>query len=181
MKKLLSPLMVLLTAFCITVSVNAQAPGSQDTGDRDRNRPMMGNPEQMRQMMAERLKGLLEFNDDEWSVIGPKVTKVLDLSMESRGNPGMMLMGRPGTPPGGNTGRRGRVAMPDSPVAKAMEELQTLLAKKDVSSEDIKAQIVKLRKAKDKAKQEMSSAQKELRELLSVKQEATLIAMGVLE
>ena len=195
MKKLFYSLMVLCMALGFTISVKAQAPGNQDANSRGRqggsqNHPMMMNPDQMQQMMAQRLKEMLELNDEEWSVIGPKVMKVFELSMQNRGNPGMMFMGRRGMQPGGGPGmtqgdssrRRGRFGgMSESPVETAMNELQTLLQKKDASVDDIKAQVIKIRRAKDKVQQEKASAQKELRELLTVKQEATLIAMGVLD
>ncbi len=187
MKILIKFAVILFSVFCLAFPATAQTPPGQGPGNaigqgNAPGRGMMGDPAQMQKMMEQRLKETLELNDEEWSVIGPKVMKVFELSMSSRGNPGRMMMGRPGMqPPNSNRRRGGMPGMQESPVDTAMQELQTLLEKKDASVDDIKAKVIKIRKAKEKVQQENTSAQKELRELLTVKQEATLIAMGMLD
>jgi hypothetical protein len=139
-------------------------------------------PEQMQKMISDRLKQLLGSTDEEWAVIGPKVLKAYTLtSSQSRGFQMRSLMGRPGNQ-GTNTNasvanNRASAATGD----KALEELQTLLQNKDATSAQIKIKLNEVRKAKEKTSEELAKAQKELRELLTLKQEATLVSVGLLE
>lgn len=145
---------------------------SQRQGRRDRN------PDQFRQMFADRIKEMLSVNDEEWKAMQPKLEKVLQLSMQSRGG-GMMMMGRRGGNRGDQPGANN--PMMDNPVAKASQELRTTLDNKDSKPEEIAAKLTALREAKEKAKTELVTAQKELRELLTQRQEATLVMWGLLD
>jgi len=64
---------------------------------------------------------------------------------------------------------------------KALEELQTLVANKDATTSQIKEKMSEVRKEKEDSKQKLAKAQKELRELLSLKQEAVLVSVGLLD
>ena len=156
------------------------------------------DPSQMQKMIEDRLKEQLDISDEEWTVIGPKVIKVVTLSFQSRGNPiGAMRMilpfgNRPGRPGDQGTSDRQnrsqrRNMMPDflgageSEVDTAMEELQTILENKNADPKLIKQAVTKVRRAKEKGQREAATAKKELRELLSVRQEAFLISMGLLD
>ena len=136
------------------------------------------DPSQFAQRMVERMKDVLEINDEEWKVVEPKLTKVATLTFESRiGGIGAMF---------GNRGGRGGDAAtsrpaPTSEVGKAGAELGKVLADKEAKSEQIRAALQALRDARAKAKAELDGAQKELREVLSVRQEAILVTMGLLE
>ncbi|UCD50683.1 MAG: hypothetical protein JSW27_24570 [Phycisphaerales bacterium] len=152
-------------------------------------------PERMRQMMEERLKEQLGTTDAEWQVIGPRLTKVMNLSRETQMGGGMARMfmrgrrgqgGPMGGPPQGaaqegeRRGRRGPFGMEETAVSKASDALQTTLENASASPEEIKAKLTALRTAKEKARQELATAQKELREVLSLRQEAQLVLMGML-
>lgn len=175
---------ILFIAFAVPVAAQTPATGNNDSerdqGFRGRRGMMDINPEQMQKMMSERLQKTLNISDEEWTVIGPKVMKVVTLSFQSRGNPMRMMMGRSDVP-----GRPPRDRMPgnlQSGVAdKSMQELQKLLEDKNTAPEKIKQQITKIRKEKDKSQKELAEAKKDLRELLTVRQEATLISMGLLD
>jgi hypothetical protein len=81
----------------------------------------------------------------------------------------------------GGPGGRGPGGTPDdSPVAVKTRELQQAV-QANASPDEIKAKIAALRDAKAKAREQVTQAQAELREVLTAKQEATLIGMGVLE
>jgi predicted S18 family serine protease len=66
-------------------------------------------------------------------------------------------------------------------VEKKAQELSTLLQNKDAKPEDIKAALAAYRDARTKAKAELEKAQKDLRDLLTVRQEAVLVSMGTLD
>jgi peptidoglycan hydrolase CwlO-like protein len=141
------------------------------------------NREEMQRMMAERLKETLEVSDEEWTVFEPRITKVLTLSQQSGGfgGMGMMMRGRrggfgPGAPGGDAQAQQQEL----TPVEKSTQELQTLLDNKDAKPEEIKAKLTTYRDAREKARQELVKAQKELREIVSVRQEAQLVLMGLL-
>lgn len=103
----------------------------------------------------------------------------------------MMLMGRPGAQGFGSQGsaKQGRpnmrIRMPanfrQNEADESIQELQKLLEDDNADPNRIKQQVTKVRKAKEKSQQELATAQKELRELLTVRQEAMLIAMGLLD
>lgn len=148
-----------------------------DRGNRDPEQ-MRQRMEQFRQQAAERLKTALGVTDDEWKVLQPKIEKVTQLSMQVRVGGMMGMMGRRGN----------RIPRPDSnssatsnEVQQKLQALQTLLENKDASPNEIKAAVTSYRDARTKAKDELQKAQKELQELLTVRQEAQLVAYGLLE
>ncbi len=164
------------------------APQAEDTNaQRGPRRGQRFDREQMQRMMAERLKETLEISDEEWKVFEPRITKVLTLSRQGGGfgGMGMMMRGRRGGfGPGGQPGARGGDTQGPqqelTPVEKSTQELQTVLDNKDAKPEEVKVKLTALRNAREKARQELVKAQKELREIVSVRQEAQLVLMGLL-
>ena len=66
-------------------------------------------------------------------------------------------------------------------MQKASADLQSTLEKDAPSAAEIKAKLTALRGAREKAKQNLIKAQQELREVLTLKQEAQLVMMGMLD
>ena len=132
---------------------------------------------QMQNMIIQRLKQLMGATDEEWTVLGPKVLTVYTLvSSQTRGMQMRSLMGD------FNQGRGGMSNQTASDTSdKTIEELQTLLASENTTTTQLRNKISEVRKAKEESIQKLAKAQKELRELLSLKQEATLISVGLLE
>lgn len=150
-------------------------------GGGERQRPDM---QQIRKAMSDRLKESLGSSDEEWRVLEPQIEKVVTLQRQS--SPMMAMWGRGGGRAGGPqagapgpSGPRGDGAQ--SELSKASQELSTLVADQSASNDAINAKIKAFRAAREKARAELSSAQKELRELLSLRQEATLVSMGLLD
>jgi hypothetical protein len=164
---------------------------------------MQMDAEQMQQVMAERYKELLGMGDEEWAVIGPYVLKVSELSQSSsQSNSGGMRMMMRGNMTGGpqgqgqnqqqsdqsedqsanqnQRGNRGNM-MGQQSGDENLEALQTLLEDENATSDEIKSKLATLRKTRETAKRELAAAQKELRELLTLRQEAMLVVMGLLE
>jgi hypothetical protein len=174
-------------------------PGGGDRGNFD--------PAQMRQRMMEQWKQQLGADDEAWKVIEPRLTKVMELNRDTMsmgrgmfGGPGGMrggMMGGPGGPGGpegdqqrGQRGQRGqqgdRPRFPGmenrepSAVEKATETLSTTLEDQSASPETIKSQLNALRQARETAKQNLAAAQQDLRQILTLRQEALLVVRGML-
>jgi hypothetical protein len=196
-------LTVLVMSGVLSVNALAQAPGGggappaggngQDNGGGRGNR----GPRDMtsfRQAMTERLKTELGATDDEFKVLQPKIEKIqqLERDMQTSRYSGMRR-GRGGNRGGANGNQANQPGQPAQPgqaggtqpqqsdVAAKTAELQKLLEDKDAKPDEIKAKLQALRDAKTKAKEELTKAQAELKELLSARQEAVLVSSGVLE
>jgi hypothetical protein len=186
--------LVMLAVASVSVG-QPQGRGAQRGGQRGG----MFDPARMREMMEQRMREQLGATDEEWKVLGPRLTKVMNLSRQTSGGMGRMMMGRrgrqggqqggPGGPgePGGaggaQGGRRGGRGMPGgepTAVDTAAEALQTTLGNTEATPEDIKAKLTALRSAKEKAMQELAKAQQDLRQVLTLRQEAQLVLMGML-
>jgi hypothetical protein len=159
---------------------------------------MQRDPAQMQRMMTERMKEPLGASDEEWKIIQPRLQKVMNLSRQVSGRGrGMMMYGGPGgfggrgqtMGPGGRGqtgGQRtrpgtGRMQREPSAVEKATQDLQEVLRGKTAKPEQIKAKLAALRTTKEKAKKDLVIAQKELKQKLTVKQEAILVLSGYLD
>jgi hypothetical protein len=135
----------------------------------------------MKKMMAEfrkqaetRMKEAMGATDEEWTVLQPKIEKVAIALAQSAGG----VMGR--------MGAMFSVGGADDPnkvpdVTAKSQALQKILQNKEAKTEDILAALKEYRDARDKAKEELVKAQKELKEVLTARQEAQLVAMGLLE
>ncbi len=132
-----------------------------------------GSPEEQAKIMAERraqdrartvegYKGQLGVSDGEWAVIKPRLEAVYDL-----------------VHPAAQFGRADSRTM--TPVDQKKSELRELLGNKDAAPEQIKAGLTALRLANEKARQELAKARQDLRQLMTVRQEATLVLSGLLD
>ena len=166
----------------------AQPPARGDRGGQ--RGPGRFDPERMRQMMAERMKEQLGADDEAWKVIQPRLMKVMELNRQASGGPGRggMFFGgfrrpRGGADAQGPGGRREPQGQPErelTPVEKAGDQLRTTLENQSASPEQIKNELTALRGAREKAKQQLGAAQQELRQILTLRQEAQLVLVGVL-
>jgi len=148
------------------------------------------DPARMREMMEQRMREQLGATEQEWKVLGPRVMKVSELNRQvsgfGRGFGGPGFGGRRGGPMGGPQGgpqgdRPGAQQRELTEVEKASEQLQTTLEDTAATPDKIKAQLTALRAAKEKTKQELAVAQQELRKVVTVRQEAQLVLMGMLD
>ena len=132
--------------------------------------------ERFEQMMKERLGT----TDEEWKVLQPKIEKVQTAQRSSRGGFGG-FGGRGGGGGGGGNRDRGGDSENASPVQKAQRELSTALENKDTPAEEISKKLTALREAREKGRAELAAAQKELKEVLTARQEAVLVTFGMLD
>lgn len=159
--------LAIAAALFIPSLARAQQPNQPNQGGR-------GNfdPAQMRERFMNSIKEQMGANEEEWKVISPKLTKVMDASRDARS--GGFGFGRTRGGGGGDN-------QPTTPVRQASEDLRKALENKDTPAEDLAKKLATLREAREKARAELQGAQKELKELLTQRQEAVLVSMGMLE
>ncbi|HOJ59409.1 MAG TPA: hypothetical protein PK878_03915 [bacterium] len=154
------------------------------------------DPAQMQAMMMERIQEQLGATDEEWKVIQPLVANVMEKQRNAMqgGFRGVGMRFGPGGPgaPGGpapqaadrpqregqDRGQRGGFRGVEDPDVTA---LQTVLENKDASPEEIKAKLNALRTTRAKREAELKTAREELRKVLTLRQEAQLVLMGMLD
>lgn len=181
----------LLSLLLATVVSSALVLNAQDRGARF-------DPEQMRQMIMNRMKERLGASDEEWNIIAPRLEKVWELQRESRmigfgggffggpmGGPGGLgaprgEQDRSGQPRDDRGPRRGMAGFgqPESPEAAA---LQQVLDADTPSPAEIKEKLAAFRDARKKKEEELKKSQEELKQVLTIRQEALLVLMGTLD
>jgi len=184
---------IVLTAL-LAAPVLAQEQGGGNRSDRqnrgggDNNNNNGGNnrgnfdPAQFRQRFEDNVKEQLGASDDEWKVIQPKLTKVFDARRNSMGSMRSMFGGFRNRDRGGDNNNNNSADNANrSPVELAQRELSQVLENKDASPDQIAAKLKTLREARDKAKAELTTAQKDLKEILTPRQEAVLVNMSMLD
>lgn len=134
------------------------------------------DPAAMQTRMLEMMKDRIGATDEEWTVISPRLSEVMTLSQSARGGQMRGMMGGRGR----DRGQQPETVSTD-PVEKASQELQQTLDKEAPSNTEIQNKLLALRGAREQAKQKLAAAQQKLREVLSVKQEAQLVLMGMLD
>lgn len=144
------------------------------------------DPAQFRQMMNDRMKELMGANDEEWKALQPRIEKVQQLSRDASNFGGMGLLmdfGQGGGGRGRGFGGQGGPGGDRQPSAAQQKntELVEVVKNKTSSPEQLKEKLAAARAARAQAKAELAKAQEELRELLTVRQEAVLTAIGTLD
>lgn len=142
---------------------------AQDGGGRGRGNFDMTA---IQQMAMGWIKEQLAAPDDEWAVLQPKLQKVMEAAIESRLN---------GTQLGMLLSRNAPGDRPQSPVAKAQADLKSALDDTSIGADEIASRLKVLREARQRAKEEYEAAQKELKDVLTQRQEAMLVMYGLLD
>lgn len=165
---------ILASAFLVAAGLFANA--------QDNNAPGGGrgnfNPEEFRARMAERLKTSLKVTNDEWTVLQPLIEKVTTKQRESMAGRFGGFGGRGGDR-GGNGG--GGAGGGDRGGSAESQALRDALEKDGTTPEEITAKLNAVRESRKKATTELAAAREELKKVVSVRQEAVLFSMGILE
>ena len=175
-----------------SLSVSAQDAGGENGGGRRRNReggpggpggPGGGgnwDPAQMRQRMMERMREQFDVKDDtEWKLISERIEKVNDARRETAGRGMGMMFGGGRGGGGGQGGGGGRGGFGGEPMPE-QDALQKAV-ESNAPSDEIKTKLAKYREALKAKEAKLAKAQDDLRQVLSVKQEATAVLMGLLK
>jgi len=179
---------ILLVGMLVIPTLAQTAPGTTGTPGQqpNPNTPPGGrqrrqyDPAQARQQSLDRIKQELGASDDEFQALAPKIDKIMTLQRDTgRGS------SRRGRNRGGESSATATPSAapttPLSPVRQASADLQAALANKDAKPDEIKAKLDAFRAARAQAKADLAAAQQDLLGLLTQRQEATLVTLGVLE
>ncbi|MEA3188690.1 MAG: hypothetical protein QOD99_2520 [Chthoniobacter sp.] len=182
----------------VSVAQDAPPPQPPDQQQRGGGGGGNGGGNNFRQQMADRLKASLKATDEEWAVIQPLLEKAQTAQREMGGRGGFGGGGRrgqgggggnpgggnggggnPGPGGGGNPGGGG----PGGGGGGTPEQqaLRTALDSDSTSPEEIKGKLAALREARKKSAADLAAAREELAKVLTLRQEAVLVSMGVLE
>ena len=145
------------------------------------------DPAEMRQRMMDNFRERLEIKgDDEWKAIQPLITKVTDARRDI-GFGGGFGFGRGGRRGGGNNdapangnNQGGRRGFPGGEPSLEAEELQKAIDS-NASKDELKAKLAKFRDARKEKEAKLAKAQEDLKKVLTVKQEASAVLMGLLQ
>lgn len=174
------------------------APGGGNGGGGGGGRRGNFDPAQMRERMTQMMKERLGATDEEWKAIEPLVMKVMELQPRPGGfGGGRRGGGGPGGAPGGGApdaqagGQGGGQGGPGGPGARGglfggtpipeADALQKVLDTKESTNDQIKAATKAYRDALAKREKDLQKARQDLREVLSVRQEAQLVLMRILD
>lgn len=185
---------VLMATCALTASVWAQAEAGADANGNGNARGRRGggqngqngqnadgtrggrgnfNPQEMQERQLTMLREQFGVTDDaEWGIIAQKITKVSELR-RTAGPGGMMAGGRGGFGGGGGGGRGRGTGNPE------LDQLRSAVNDK-LPDAEIKARLERLREARKNETAKLEQAQEELRAVLSVRQEAFAVMMGLL-
>ena len=163
------------------LGLSAGSATAQQEGERRQRGGDRGNfdPAEFQKRMMERVREPLEVtSDDEWKVIEPRGTKVMEARRDASMGGG--FGGRSGRPPGGGGDQGGGGRSPfggePSPEAEALRKAVEAKA----PAEEIKAKLAKFREVKKVKEATLAKAQDELKKVLSLRQEATAVMSGLL-
>ncbi len=169
----------LFAAICMfAVSSSAQTEGPPAGGPRSADAD--GNPggwrgnfnrEDMQARMLSNLRSQFDVADDaEWKLISERITKVMELRRTVAGGGFGLLMFR-----GGNQGNR-----PATTVNPEADALRGALEDK-LPDAEIKARLERLRLARKQSEARLDQAREDLRAVLTVRQEAVAVLVGLLQ
>ncbi len=128
------------------------------------------------------IKQQLNASDEEWTVLLPKIQRVLGL-LRDVALPTTQNNTRGGGGLGGGGGIGGvALAQPNAPseVAKAFSDLQTVLKDPNAAEDRIADKLRVWRALHDKARAELVIAQNDLISILTLRQEGILMGLGML-
>jgi hypothetical protein len=151
--------------------------------------PKQRGGEDFRNRMVENLRTLLDVkNEDEWKLLYARLEKVREARDEVRAVSGdfrlLFNIGRTGeqggAAPGGDRGGRGPGGFgggTPNPDSEALSKAITTKAPTD----ELKQRMARVREARKAAEAKHEKLAEELRQLLTVRQEAALVAVGMLK
>lgn len=139
------------------------------------------SPQDIQARMLSNLRDRLGVtNDEEWAIISERLLKLMELRRSAPGAGGgvaaLMAM-RGGGGPGGDAGKGFRGSRPGG--SPETEALQSALVDK-LPDAEVKARLNKLRETRKANEKKLEQAQEDLRAVLTVRQEAITVLMGLL-
>jgi opacity protein-like surface antigen len=148
-------------------------------GGRQRGQGGQGGGDFM-QRMNDRLKTSLKVTDEEWTVLQPLIEKVQTKQRDATAGRfgGFGGGGRRG---GDNNTGGGTPPADTRPGSAESTALRTALESDATSADDLKAKLTAVREVRKKGAAELATAREDLKKVVTVRQEAVLVSMGILE
>jgi hypothetical protein len=135
----------------------------RNAGSKDERAKIMAESFAQRQgQTIENLKSQLGISDTDWPAVKPRIETVYSMV-----HPPQMF--------GPNTGR------PKTDVQLKSDELRELLRDEKAATEQIKSKLAAFRGAKEKVNRELMAARQNLRQVMTLRQEAQLVLNGLLD
>lgn len=140
------------------------------------------DPAQFQQRMMDNIRDQLGFtNDTDWNAVQPLIQKVMDARRDvgAGGGFGRMFRNRGGNNNGGGGpgGGRGGFGGQPSPEAEALQQA----VDGNAPAAQIKAALARYETAQKAKQAKLTEAQQQLRQVLTVKQEAQATLLGLLQ
>jgi hypothetical protein len=134
------------------------------------------DPAAMRDRITKAIREALGVTkDDDWAVIEPRLTKVTELQRAANANAFQVFRALDGTGDD-SEGRRRSFGAPMSAETSAL----IAALRNQAPDAEIQARLAQLREARKQASAQLAQAQEDLRAVLSVRQEAIVVAAGLL-
>ena len=130
----------------------------------------------------EQLRKRLDASDEEWAVLAPRLENLIRAQQEAR--TGISGMRGGGAGPGGGRGGGGFFAPAReklSDLELAAEAVRLAARDPDIPNRDTSLALKEYRKEREKARSKLAAAEQEIRDLVTQRQEAILVMLGVLE
>jgi Spy/CpxP family protein refolding chaperone len=175
-----------LTAIAAVALALVASPSTSSAQENQGNRPPGGrgnfNPEDFRKRALERMREQFEVKDDaEWKIISERVEKVFNAQRDARPSFGFGFGRGPGGDRGGDRGGDSNRPNPFRGEPNPDQEaLQKALEAKAPAAE-IKDKLAKFRDSRKTREEKLAKAQDDLKQVLSARQEATAVLMGLLK
>jgi hypothetical protein len=137
------------------------------------------DPAAIRERIMQNVKTAVDCTDDEWKVLEPKLVKVMLLRMDT--GEGAAMMGSRGVRIRGFIRTMLDPNAPPSAVDERLSELQKMIDENETSNDFYHNKVEQLRKAREKAREELKAAEHDVTSVLTVRQEAALVELGILD
>jgi len=176
MKRSAFALTFALAAMVGSLAIAQEADRGEGRRGGDRQQQQRMDPQQMRQRMMDRMREQLQASEDEWAVLQPRIERINEAQRATRGGGwgGAQRRGR-----GGDDQQQASQG-PQTPVAQASQALRQAIDN-NASADEIVQKLEAYRAARQQAEAELKAAQDDLRELVTPRQEAVLVMLGILE
>jgi len=171
----LTALALAATSILATAQDTPKPEGAPAEGERQRSR---GDGGDFMQRMNERLKTSLKVTDEEWTVLQPLIEKVQTKQRDSLSG---RFGGFGGGRRGGDNNAGGTPPVDTRPGAAESTALRTAVESDSTSADDLKAKLTAVREVRKKSAAELATAREDLKKVVTVRQEAVLVSMGLLE
>ena len=170
---------ITLCAAVATLAAGTTTLLAQDN-NRDNGRRQRWDPAQMQQRIMERYQQVLGFtNDTEWDAVKPLVQKVMDARRDTMSGMGRGLFGprnRGGERDSDRSRRGGFFGQPD-PQAEALQKA----IDDNAPTSQIKDLLTKYRESQKAKQTALENAQANLKKVLTPKQEAQAVLLGLVQ